>query len=157
MTESEFITIVKQATAHVISVVPFSHAPALCRHDYWLWRVAYETDTTALFFDWTPTTDRCLDIWIEPVIAKDAKFNLHTYLRTFDPVAARDLGASFAKDQKDMTDLLQFYVKAILKHRETLFDDPRATAVALKRTYLERNLANQPFRPSGRFCYEKKA
>jgi hypothetical protein len=148
MSAIDFITPVKKEAVRLGLV----HAPEFRRSDYWHVRLAYRTDTTLLFFDCEPTRDYGVDVLFGPASKKDPKHSFHTFLRLFDSPAATKLGHCLPKDQRGMDDLLRLCSDALMKHRKPIFDQTEQTIAAMERAFVERDLANQPFRPVGRFA-----
>ncbi len=152
MASLDFVIPVRKEAARVRSVVGLIDAPEFSRSEYWHVRLAYLTKTTLLFFDCEPTRGYGVDVLFGPAVKKDAKHSFHTFLRLCDSFAANDLGYCLPKDQRDMDDLLRLYFDALMKHRQAIFEETEVTIAAMDRALRERDFANQPFNPVGRFC-----
>jgi hypothetical protein len=150
-TAIDFPTPVRREAARVASVISFVDAPEFCRSEYWFVRIAYRVESALLFFDCETDRHFGVDVVFGPSSKKEARHSFHTFLRLFDSPVASGLGSSLPKDQHDMDDLLRLYSDALVKHRQAIFRQTEESIAAMERAFKERDFANQPFRPGGRF------
>lgn len=147
----DFHTSVKREAGRIASAVGLVEAPEVSRSEYWFARLAFRSPSTLIFFDCELGRDFGVDVLFGPIEQKDVRHSIHTYLRICEPESAAELGRCLPKDQREMDDLLRLFATALVKHRRAIFESPEETIALMERAFVDRDFANQPFRPTGRF------
>lgn len=154
MHDIDFNNAVKREVFRLDQELGLVDAPEFSRAENSFVIIAYRSKMTLLSFYCELQRGYGVDVLFaaDSQRKKAKQHSVHTFLRLYEPAAAMALGHALPKNQEDMDEILRLFANALLKHRKAFFDATEATITSIEKDLVERDLANQRFRPTGRFC-----